>query len=140
MFKITEIICNLFVQFSLKYRDTIFQGKLHGSLVMRLLSRKEEMILLAIWKLQENAYGVTIRKLIEESTGVKWLFGALYDPLGKLLELGYIEARESEPVPERGGRRKTIYSLTKTGKETLLNIRELNSIMWTNIPPLKEEA
>ena len=93
---------------------------------MRLLSRKEEMVLLAIWKLRGNAYGVTIRKYIEESTGITWLFGAIYDPLGNLLENGYIEARESEPVSERGGRRKIIYSLTDAGKEALLKVKEVH--------------
>ena len=106
---------------------------------MRLLSRKEEIILLAIWKLKENAYGVTIREYIKNSTGVKWQFGAIYDPLGKLLELGYITSIESEPLNERGGRRKILYNLTSAGKKALLTVKEVNSVMWSDISPLKEE-
>jgi hypothetical protein len=46
---------------------------------MRLLSRKEELILLAVWKLQDRhqAYGVTIREYIEKMSGIRWLFGAI---------------------------------------------------------------
>ncbi len=107
---------------------------------MRLLSRKEEMILLAIWKLQDNAYGVTIREYLERMAGVKWLFGAIYSPLGRLMDWGYVESYESEPLPERGGRRKTLYRLTSDGKEALLKVRELNTAMWLDIPPLAEGA
>ena len=107
---------------------------------MRLLSRKEEMILLAVWKLQDNAYGVTIREYIEKMSGVKWLFGAIYNPLGRLVEMGYVESYESEPLPERGGRRKTMYRLTGEGKSSLAKIREMQLAMWTDVPPLTEEA
>ena len=107
---------------------------------MRLLSRKEEMILLAVWKLQDNAYGVTIREYIEQVSGVKWLFGAIYNPLGRLVEMGYVESYESDPLPERGGRRKTMYRLTGEGKSALEQIREMQLAMWTDVPPLTEEA
>lgn len=98
------------------------------------------MILLAIWKLQGNAYGVTIREYIEEMSGVKWLFGAIYNPLGRLVDMEYVEAYDSDPLPERGGRRKTLYGLTKDGKVALERIRELQAAMWTDVPPLTEEA
>ena len=103
---------------------------------MRLLSRKEEMILLAVWKLQGNAYGVTIREYIEKMTGVKWLFGAVYNPLGRMVDMGHVESYESEPVPERGGRRKTLYRLTQAGKKELIRIHELNAALWDDIPSL----
>jgi len=107
---------------------------------MRLLSRKEEMLLLAIWKLQDNAYGVTIRRYIEKMTGVKWLFGAIYSPLGRLVDWDYVESYESDPLPERGGRRKTLYRLTADGKKALLRVKELNTAMWRDVPPLTERA
>jgi len=106
---------------------------------MKLLSRKEELILLAVWKLQGNAYGVTIRGHIEKATGVKWVFGAIYSPLGRLVDNGLVEAYKSDPLPERGGRSKTLYRLTKYGKEALMAIQNVHSAMWMDIPPLKEE-
>ena len=106
---------------------------------MRLLSRKEEIILLAIWKLQDNAYGVTIREYIQRMTGEKWLFGAIYNPLGRLVELGLVKSDESDPVHERGGRRKILYRLTDEGKEELLRVRDLHAALWMDVPPLGEE-
>lgn len=109
---------------------------------MRLLSRKEEMILLAIWKLQneDGAYGVTIRSYIERMTGIKWLFGAIYGPLGRLVDYGYVESFESDPLPERGGRRKILYRLTPKGKKELMTVKELNSVLWADIPPFKNKS
>ena len=107
---------------------------------MRLLSRKEEMILLAIWKLQDRAYGVIIREYIEKMTGIKWLFGAIYSPLGRLVDWDYVASYKSDPFPKRGGRRKTLYRLTADGKNALLRVKELNTAMWLDVPPLTEEA
>jgi DNA-binding PadR family transcriptional regulator len=105
---------------------------------MRLLSRKEELILLAVWKLQngEGAYGVTIRDYIERMTGVAWLFGAIYSPLARLLKNGLVEACESDPLPERGGRRKILYRLTDDGKAGLRAMKELNASLWDDAPSL----
>lgn len=107
---------------------------------MRLLSRKEEMILLAILKLQndDGAYGVTIRGYIEQMTGIKWLFGAIYGPLGRLVDYGYVESYESDPLPERGGRRKILYRLTSKGKTELLTVKRLNQAMWQDVPSLRK--
>ncbi len=108
---------------------------------MRLLSRKEEMILLAIWKLQngDGAYGVTIRSYIEKMTGIKWLFGAIYGPLGRLVDYGYVESYASDPLPERGGRRKILYRLTGKGRKELMTVKALNSALWADIPPLEKK-
>ena len=51
---------------------------------MKLLSRSEEIVLLAIWKLQGNAYGVTIRQQIKNDTGQDWSIGAIYAPLHRI--------------------------------------------------------
>jgi len=105
---------------------------------MKLMSRKEELILLAIWRLQdqEGAYGVTIREYIERMTGVTWLFGAIYSPLARLVKTRLVEARESAPVPERGGRRKTLYRLTEDGKDALRAMKTLNASLWDDVPSL----
>ncbi len=103
---------------------------------MKFLSRIEEIVLLAIWKLQDNAYGMAIRDQIEKDTGVAWLSGAIYAPLGRLLKNGYIASETGEPTAERGGRHKIFYSLTPEGKEKLIAIQEVNSSIWTNVPNL----
>lgn len=106
---------------------------------MKLLSRIEEIILLSIWKLQDDAYGMTIRKEVIKATGVPWLLGAIYGPLGRLLKNGYVESYKGEPTPERGGRAKVFYKLTPEGKEALLAIRKVNSVIWKDIPSLQSD-
>ena len=71
---------------------------------MILLSRSEEIVLLAIWKLKSNAYGVTIRDQVSQDTGHEWSFGAIYKPLKKLLHRDFVKKTSSEPCAERGGR------------------------------------
>jgi len=105
---------------------------------MKLLSRKDELILLAVWKLQdrEGAYGVTIREYIERMTGISWLFGAIYSPLARSVKNEYVETFESDPLPERGGRRKILYRLTEDGKNALRAMREMNTSLWEDAPSL----
>ena len=98
---------------------------------MVLLSRSEEIVLLAIWKLEENAYGVSIRELISGETGHDWSFGAIYKPLKRLTQKGYVRKRSSEPRNERGGRRKYLYRLTPSGIEALKEIRRIQRAIWS---------
>lgn len=102
--------------------------------VMRFLSRIEEILLIAIWKLGDNAYGITIRKQVAKDTGVKWVSGAIYGTLARLLKNGYVVAAKGEPTAERGGRHKIYYTLSKTGKEKLAQIQELNNNLWLQVP------
>jgi PadR family transcriptional regulator PadR len=98
---------------------------------MILLSRSEEIVLLAIWKLKDNAYGVTIREQVSADTGHEWSFGAIYKPLKKLLHRDFVEKTSSEPCAERGGRRKYFYTLTASGEEALREIRKIHKALWT---------
>jgi DNA-binding PadR family transcriptional regulator len=72
-------------------------------------------------------------------TGVGWLFGAIYSPLARLLKNGLVEACESDPLPERGGRRKTHYRQTDDGRTALRTMRELNAALWDDAPSLIED-
>ncbi len=103
---------------------------------MELLSRKEELILLTIWKLGDNAYGITIRDEIAECAGVKWLFGSIYTPLGKLYDKGLITKSERHESTEKGGRPKVYFELTPAGKKALARIKELSAALWTDVPPI----
>ncbi len=103
---------------------------------MKILSRAEELVLLAVWKLQNNAYGVTIREKIIRTTGQEWSIGAIYVPLDRLTKWGYLEGVESDPTPERGGRRKRYYRLTESGFTALEHIKKVNEEMWESLPDL----
>ena len=106
---------------------------------MKFLSRIEEIILLAIWKLQDNAYGITIQNQVVKDTGVEWMSGAIYGPLSRLLKNGYVTSFKGETIPERGGRHKIFYKLTPEGKKKLIAIQEVNNAIWSGIPILKPE-
>ena len=98
---------------------------------MRLLSRSEELVLLTVWKLQEDAYTIPIREELVRITGQDWSFGSIYDPLERLERKKLLESYVTEPIKERGGRSKRIYSLTKDGKEALLELRRIQEALWT---------
>ncbi len=100
---------------------------------MPLLSRTEEMILLAVWKLGENAYGVTIAEMLSHTTGKEWLLGAIYVPLERLENKGYLASDLGNPTNIRGGRRKRLYGLTKTGLKSLIATKNMEQSLWQNI-------
>ena len=107
---------------------------------MKLLSRIEEIILLAIWRLDDEAYGMAIREEVIKATSKKWLLGAIYGPLGRLQKNGYVIAIKGEPSPERGGRAKVYYRVTKKGKDALVEIYRVQKLIWEGITPQKFEG
>jgi len=104
---------------------------------MKLLSRSEEVVLLAVWKLQEEAYCVPIREHLMNVTRKNWSFGSIYAPLDRLEKSGFLESYTTEPIKERGGRSKRIYRVTKKGKEALMEIRSIQDMLWEAVPDLK---
>jgi PadR family transcriptional regulator PadR len=107
---------------------------------MKLLSRPEELFLLAIWRLQDNAYAVTIRDQVKDITGKTWSFGATFVTLDRLVRKRYLVSHLSEPTQKRGGRSKRMYSLTRAGIKALIDIRKLQESMWKDIPRLSLSA
>jgi PadR family transcriptional regulator PadR len=101
---------------------------------MNLISRAEELILLAILSLGENAYGISILEFLQEKTGNVWSFAQIYDPLDRLTRKGYVKRRQGGSTPERGGRPKSFYKLTAEGRAALLEIRKLQDAVWGCIP------
>jgi len=97
---------------------------------MKLLSRIDELILISIWKLGREAYGMAIREEIIKATGVNWLLGAIYGPLGRLHRQKLVATIKGEPTPERGGRAKVYYELTTAGLKELKKIQAVNSAIW----------
>ena len=101
---------------------------------MKLLTRAEELILLAVWKLQDNAYCVPIRAKISEITEENWSLGSIYMPLDRLVKKGHLVSYLSESTPERGGRHKRVYKLTDAGLEALRRVKKVQANMWRDIP------
>ena len=97
------------------------------------LTKHEELILLAILKLGENAYIVTLRRHIKEITGKSINYGSLCNTLSALIRKGYIKSRESDPLPRQGGRRKVLYSLTAEGKKALKQAYKIQKLAWEGL-------
>jgi len=97
---------------------------------MKDLTLTEEMILWAVWKLENNAYGVAIRKLVSERTGRIFPYGTLYGILAKLCRKGYVAKNVSGPLPVRGGRSRNFYHITSQGRKALKAAMELKQTLW----------
>ena len=106
---------------------------------MKLLTRAEELVLLAVWRLQENAYCVPIREQLMEVSSQKWSFGSIYDALERLEKKGFLESYLSEPLKSRGGRSKRIYKHTTAGLKAMIEIKNVQDKVWDGIPLLAIE-
>ena len=100
---------------------------------MKELSKAEEMVLLAIWRLEDEAYGVTIRRQIRKDTGKDYTYGTLYGLLRQMDYKGYIKKLKIEPLPKKGGRSKTYFKLTSTGIRALKDAIALHNRLWKDI-------
>lgn len=103
---------------------------------MKLLTRQEELILLAIWRLKDNAYCVPILDQVENVTLRKWTLGSIYITLHRLEKRKFVESDLGHPTPERGGKSKRFYSVTAIGIEALKTIRSIEDNMWQGITDL----
>src|SRR5688500_7597766 len=90
----------------------------------------EQIILLAVLRLGDDAYGVPIRAEIESRTGRLLTVGALYRTLDRLEEKGYVSSQFGEPTPERGGRSKRYFTVRPAGIRALRTSRDALAAMW----------
>ena len=79
------------------------------------LGEFEHIVLLALMRLGEQAYGVTVRRDIEKGCGRDVSIGAIYATLDRLEAKGYVKSRPGEPTPERGGRAKRFFRVSAKG-------------------------
>jgi PadR family transcriptional regulator, regulatory protein PadR len=85
------------------------------------LGEFEQVVLLAILRLSDEAYGVSIRAEIECCTNRRISPGALYTTLERLERKGLVDVRSGDPTPQRGGRAKRFYKVTKKGRSQVIN-------------------
>ena len=107
---------------------------------MRLLTRKEELIMLAVFHLENEASLVNIRKFLVRHTKKMWSPGNVYVPLDDLNRKKYLDFVVGEPSPRRGGKAKKYYHLTDTGIEALEELKKLQDLFWAGVlkPATKE--
>ena len=97
----------------------------------------EELVLLAVGALQEEAYGVAIKEILMEKTGKNPSIGALHSALYRLEDKGCLKSWEGGATAERGGRRKKYYLLTAAGRKALKEAHTVRMVFAKEIPGLK---
>jgi PadR family transcriptional regulator len=100
------------------------------------LSTFEFMVLLALIRLGDDAYGVPIAAAIEETTGRTLSLGSVYAALDRLEAKEFITSRIGDPTPERGGRAKRHFRVTARGLREAKAARRAFSRLWAGIPEL----
>lgn len=106
---------------------------------MKEISKAEEVVLLAIWRLADEAYGMSIRKQILQDTGKNYTYGTLYGLLRQMERKGYIHKTKGEPLPKKGGRSKSYFKLRPLGIRALKDAIELHKRLWKDINELSIE-
>jgi PadR family transcriptional regulator len=101
------------------------------------LSNFELMVMLAIIRIGDDAYGVSIANEIEETTGSEVLLGSVYDSLARLEEKGLISSVIGEATPERGGRAKRHFTATAKGLRIVRDTQQSLLKLWKGLPQLK---
>jgi DNA-binding PadR family transcriptional regulator len=97
------------------------------------LGEFEHLVLLAILRLGEEAYGLTIRNEIRERTGREPAPGALYTTLDRLEDKGLLTSSLGDPTPQRGGRAKRYVKVSATGTKALNEARRAYLRMWDGL-------
>jgi DNA-binding PadR family transcriptional regulator len=104
-----------------------------------LLGPVELMALLAVMRLDEDAYGVTIAREISDATGKDVLLGSVYLTLDRLEKKGLLTSRLGEPTAERGGRAKRFFHVTAKGVREARETQRAFARLTKGIRQLKGE-
>jgi len=100
------------------------------------LGEFEEVVLLLVGILREEAYAFNLVKEFETQAGRKVSIGALHATLNRLEEKGFLTSDMGGTSAKRGGRRKRIYTITAVGQSALVAARDLRLTLWNQYPPL----
>jgi PadR family transcriptional regulator PadR len=100
---------------------------------MSVLTRNEETILIALCRLGGEAHGPALYDKVVELTDKTLVYGTLYNSLEYLIRKGFVDSRKGEPSRERGGKRKSIYTITSEGRQALLETRQMNERLWKDL-------
>jgi DNA-binding PadR family transcriptional regulator len=103
------------------------------------LGNFELMVLLALMRLGENAYGVTIAEELEEQTGREVVIANVYATLERLQERGLVRSSLGDSTPERGGRAKRYFRITVAGSREVRDARRSLMNLWKGLPELEGE-
>jgi PadR family transcriptional regulator, regulatory protein PadR len=99
------------------------------------LGEFEEVVLLAVAGLTPSAYSVVIAEELEQQTGQNVTTGAVHAALQRLENKGYLTSHLGEATPERGGRRKRLFTVTALGGRVLKEVQAVRNSLWSRIEP-----
>lgn len=89
--------------------------------------------LLAVARLGDEAYGVAVRRDLEERTGREYSVGAVYTTLQRLEDKGLLRSRASAPLPVRGGRSRRFFTLTAAGTRAIRDAERRAASLWAGV-------
>jgi PadR family transcriptional regulator PadR len=98
------------------------------------LGHFELLVLLALLRQEDEAYGVPIARAIEESTGKPVVLASVYNTLERLEEKGLVRSTVGLPTAERGGRAKRYFSITTTGLREVRAAKKALTTLWRGVP------
>jgi DNA-binding PadR family transcriptional regulator len=99
------------------------------------LGEFEEIVLLSVAVLDDEAYGVSVTLEIEKQTDRSVGFNTVHTTLQRLEEKGFLTSKMGGATAERGGRRKRFFRLTAAGGRALKNVRNIRTQLWESLPP-----
>jgi len=97
---------------------------------MKFLTRQEEQVLLAVFRLKDNACLISIQAQLNHFTGKEWSISSVYIPLSRLEKRDYLKTRIGQATEKRGGKAVKYYLLTKIGFKALAELEAVNEVMW----------
>jgi PadR family transcriptional regulator PadR len=100
------------------------------------LGELEELVLLTVGILGQEAYGVSVLEEIKNQTGRKVNISAIHTVLNRLEEKGFLESQMGGATEERGGRRKRLFTLSATGRAAIEQVKTVRNKLFDQLPPL----
>ena len=107
---------------------------------MKDLTKIEEILLLSIWELKDEAYGFKIRHHVSDIIGKDFTFGNLYSALDRLTRKKYVSKRHGESTPQRRGKTRMYYTISSVGIEALKLACSVNQKLWGALKPYSFET
>jgi PadR family transcriptional regulator PadR len=98
------------------------------------LGHFELLVMLALLRQGDEAYGVPIADAIAQSTGKPVILASVYNTLERLEQKGLVRSTMGQPTPERGGRAKRYFSITATGLREVRAAKKALTVLWRGIP------
>ncbi len=103
------------------------------------LGEFEELVLLAVAALRQDAYGVEIKRELETRLKEKLSVGSIQSALKRMEEKGFLTSEFGEATLKRGGKRKRIYTTTSYAHKVLAEMKDIRAGLWESIPTLAHE-